>query len=132
MRLMERLRTLLASLAMSSLIASASGCGGGAADASDSGAALPTCTSTMDSSPAMSPTSFCEIFLSVCGTTHAGLGSMSECVATYAALTTTKPMRQQCQSYHLCTAAGLTGDNRDNHCTHAGADPGNMVCIQDD
>jgi hypothetical protein len=127
-----RSRTGISALALAVCFAiSTLGCGSSGGGTSDGAATLPECTSTSDNSPAMPPETFCTIFLAVCGTTHAGLGSMSECLATYSALTTTKPVRQQCQSEHLCTAESMTGDNRANHCTHAGADPGNMVCIQD-
>jgi hypothetical protein len=98
--------------------------------ASGDGTVLPMCTSTTADAPTMSPATFCEIFISICGTTHAGYASVSECVASYEALTTTKPMRQQCQSYHLCQAEALTGDDRANHCGHATGFLGNQACEQ--
>jgi hypothetical protein len=91
------------------------------------------CTSTTDQSAAMDPTTFCRIFIPSCGTARAGYGSMSECVTTYTALTTTKPNRQQCQSYHLCQALFFApGDDRDNHCGHATGFLGNQACEQID
>lgn len=123
------LRTFVAELTVVGLLA-VGGCGGGAAAPSD-GAAAPMCTSTSDGAPAMSPATFCAIFLPGCGTGLAGYGSMSECVASYSALTTTKPVRQACQSYHLCQAIAFEpGSNRDNHCGHASGFAGNQACEQ--
>ncbi len=79
----------------------------------------------------MSPATFCAIYIASCGTSREGYGSMAECVATYGALTTTKPNRQMCQSSHLCTAVSFEpGDIRDNHCGHATGFPGNRNCEQ--
>ena len=90
-------------------------------------AKIPKCTSTKATSPAMSPTTFCEIFLSVCGTGHTGYMTQAECLATYGALHTTKPMREMCQSYHLCNADAASGAARTLHCTHAA---GEVLCTQ--
>jgi hypothetical protein len=106
-------------------------CGGGAAS-TDGGAdtALPLCMST----PKMSVEAFCKIFVASCPLTHEGYTSMSECLTSYTALTTTKPNRQQCQAYHLCQAVDYPAgdDNRANHCGHATGFVGNQACEQDD
>ncbi len=107
------------------------GCGGGtsSSDAATGDAALPMCMST----PKMSVEAFCRIFVATCPLSRAGYTSMSECVASYAALTTTKPNRQQCQAYHLCQAVDYPpGDDRDNHCGHATGFVGNQACEQTD
>ena len=100
--------------------------------ADDGGAdtALPLCMST----PKMSVEAFCRIFVASCPLTHEGYTSMSECLTSYAALTTTKPNRQQCQAYHLCQAVDYPAgdDNRANHCGHATGFVGNQACEQDD
>src|SRR6185295_19114227 len=53
------------------------GCG-----SSPSGSA-PMCTSTTDGAPAMSPATFCQIFVASCPLTHDGYTTMDECVASY-------------------------------------------------
>jgi hypothetical protein len=79
----------------------------------------------------MSPATFCQIFVASCPLTHDGYTSMDQCVASYTALTTTMPMKQQCQSYHLCQAVAFPpGDNRDSHCGHATGFVGNQACEQ--
>jgi hypothetical protein len=90
------------------------------------GPTLPECTSTMNGSPALTPETFCQIFIAVCGTTHVGYGSMSECIATYSAA---RLGLQMCQSWHLCQAEEMTGTKREAHCPHAAADPNNGVCF---
>lgn len=108
-------------------------CGGSSANPGDGGGTqLPACTTTSDSAPAMSPATFCKIFTAICGDSHAGYANMSECLASYSALTTTKPNRQQCQSNHLCQAVPLAGDYRENHCGHATGFLGNQACEQID
>jgi hypothetical protein len=102
--------------------------GGDVGEAAGESPPLPGCTSTAMDSPAMTPTTFCQIFLPICGATQPGYGSMAECVATYGAHASSTTMLQECQSYHLCTANGFSGDNRINHCVHAAAGPANMVC----
>jgi hypothetical protein len=120
--------------------AGAGGTGGGTAGTGGTGggtdagtdAALPACTSTTMGSTPMTAATFCKIFLADCGTTHTGLTTEAECETTYEALATSKPMRQHCQSYHLCNANGFAAGSSDRtaHCSHAGADPGNGVCTQ--
>jgi hypothetical protein len=110
------------------------GCGGSTPagpsnDGSTDGSALPPCMYT----PVMPATTFCQIFIPSCGTARGGYTSMNECVATYGALTTTKPMRQACQSRHLCQALEYpVGAERDLHCGHATGFPGNQECEQPD
>jgi hypothetical protein len=89
---------------------------------------IPACTSNTMLSKPMDATAFCKIFLSVCGTAHAGYPDVATCVATYSALTTTAPVRQQCQSYHLCNADHVANDDaRILHCAHAAAEE---LCTQ--
>jgi len=108
------------------------GCGNSGGPAND-GSTIPMCTSTMDGSPAMAPATFCQIFTASCPLTQAGYTNMNECVASYTALTATKPMKQMCQSYHLCQAITFpAGAIRDNHCGHATGFPGNQACEQPD
>jgi hypothetical protein len=107
--------------------AGSTGTAGSTTDGGGADAALPTCTSTAATSPAMSSTDFCEIFIADCGTGHTGYASVAACMTTYAGNTETL---RKCQSYHLCNAsmqaAGSGG--RTMHCSHAGTDPGNGVC----
>lgn len=112
-------------LASAALALAIGSCGGTPGSTPPDGAALPACVPV----PTMAATTFCQIFIPSCGTALAGYTSMSACVASYEALTTTKPMRQACQSRHLCQATGYpTGEDRDRHCLHATGAPGNMEC----
>jgi hypothetical protein len=99
----------------------------GSTDATSDRGAIPACSSKTVNSKAMDATDFCKIFLSVCGTMHTGYADMTTCVATYSELTATKPVRQQCQSYHLCNADSGTGAARITHCAHAAAE---VLCTQ--
>jgi hypothetical protein len=101
------------------------GAAGAGAAGSDGGSAIPTCTSTMANSTPMSAANFCKIFLNECGMAHVGYTNETECEATYSALTASKPMRQQCQSYHLCNA--VTMHDPTTHCPHAA---GESNCTQ--
>jgi hypothetical protein len=122
---------LSARLATAWLFVLATACGGSPAGSPGDGAALPTCTSTVDGAAAMSPATFCQIFVASCPLTIDGYTGMADCLASYTALTTTKPNKQRCQSYHLCQAVAFpAGANRDNHCGHATGFPGNQACEQ--
>jgi hypothetical protein len=69
---------------------------------------------------------FCPIFLQYCGAASPGYTNLDACTATYAALGTANPYKQQCQSYHLCLAIYDTGSDRMLHCSHAAG--GGNVC----
>jgi hypothetical protein len=73
----------------------------------------------------MSAANFCTIFLATCGAAHVGYSNETACEATYGALTATKPMRQMCQSYHLCNA--VSSHDTATHCPHAA---GEALCTQ--
>lgn len=123
-------RKVLERLLIVSLAAVALGACGGTAATPGDGAAVPACT-TIEGGPAMAAATFCQIFIASCPLSVEGYKSMSECVASYTGLTTTKPVRQACQSYHLCQAVESdVGANRDNHCGHATGFTGNQACEQ--
>jgi hypothetical protein len=95
---------------------STAGSGGGAGSAGyieDAGIDPPACGTDV-----FSPTMFCTVLLAFCGNGTMGYTNMAECRATYSALGTSNPFRQQCQSYHLCNAANDTGSDRILHCSH--------------
>jgi hypothetical protein len=89
----------------------AGSCGGSSGDA---GIEPPACTTDV-----FSPTMFCTILLAFCGDCTAGYTTMNQCMTTYAALGTSNPFKQQCESEHLCNAANDTGSDRTLHCSHA-------------
>jgi hypothetical protein len=106
----------------------AAGTDGGGAAGSDGGTVIPACTSTSDTSTAMTAETFCKIFLADCGTTHAGYATMTDCMSAYTA-SAALPKRHMCISYHLCNAASMTGEGRAAHCGHAST-PGTAPCAQ--
>jgi hypothetical protein len=78
------------------------------------GVMAPACTTDV-----MSPSDFCKIYIAFCGAAMPGYTTQAECMTTYAAVGAAMPMKQQCESYHLCNAAWDTGDDRTLHCGHA-------------
>jgi hypothetical protein len=80
----------------------------------DAGIEPPACTTDV-----FSPTMFCTVLLAFCGNCTTGYTNMAECMTTYAALGTSNPFKQQCESEHLCNAANDTGSDRTLHCGHA-------------
>jgi hypothetical protein len=121
----------LTSASIDSDVAGGTGGAGGAGDSvgagGGGGSGVPACTSTFVNSPAMSAATFCEIFLADCGTGHTGYADMAACTTTYSSNSSTL---QKCQSYHLCNANNqAAGGARMIHCSHAGTDPGNGVCM---
>jgi hypothetical protein len=106
----------------------AAGLGGGAAggDAEVPGLAngvmAPACTTDL-----LSPSDFCAILIAFCGTATPHYTTQAECVTTYAAVGTSDPFAQKCESEHLCNAAWDTGADRTLHCSHAVGKGG--VCV---
>jgi hypothetical protein len=120
-------------LFLSSCALALAGCGSSSSANPGDGGGVPTCTSTVEFGPAMSAATFCQIFVASCPLSLDGYTTMSECVASYSALTTTKPKKQECQSFHLCQAVEFpAGDNRASHCGHATGFAGNQACEQID
>jgi hypothetical protein len=76
--------------------------------------------------PACNLETFCPVFLAYCGTTTPGYTTLTECMATFAAVGVANPYQQQCETYHLCIAIFDTGSDRTLHCSHAAG--AGMVC----
>jgi hypothetical protein len=79
----------------------------------------PTTTQRMMTSPAMTPTEFCQVYMQTCmgaASPPGGYITEAECEAAYTGLMFEST--RECRSYHLCNAASYDMRNVGLHCQH--------------